>query len=519
MWATNKEIIKMSKISVNKKLKGSALIIASMLLTLLMTGCHKHVYAPATCTLPPTCTECGKTEGEALGHIFGAATCEEPSTCSRCGQTQGDPNGHKWEDATCEEASYCSVCGKTEGVALGHDSTEATCTEPAVCKICGKQTAEKIAHKYSEGNCTTDSVCEKCGDIKKAPGHTFAEATCDKPKTCKVCNETEGDPLGHNLVNGVCSKCGMEFGSLELLKNIVNLKASCETDYKYCVVNADCDPSEGNPYDVEYDYGEVYDSFVEACDWSLIYDDSYYISNYPILAKLYHNDKNLLLKHFQTVGIHEGRQGNSSFNVAAYKDNCENIVAETFGDDYAAYAIYYMLNYDSEKNVEHKKLSNGNTPARQQKVVLTIMQNKELIEINNYRAEVGAQDLKIDAELCAFANYRAWMNAHDDWAGHDWAKQNEDKVWELLNTMKAISMAENTVTTHTWQYSGAARYESYYNSKEHYEALIKTKYNFFGTSHFYNSKNENLNNDKWKGKEVASTFDCFTDNAKTAYNN
>lgn len=153
MWATNKEIIKMSKISVNKKLKGSALIIASMLLTLLMTGCHKHVYAPATCTLPPTCTECGKTEGEALGHIFGAATCEEPSTCSRCGQTQGDPNGHKWEDATCEEASYCSVCGKTEGVALGHDSTEATCTEPAVCKICGKQTAEKIAHKYSEGNC------------------------------------------------------------------------------------------------------------------------------------------------------------------------------------------------------------------------------------------------------------------------------------------------------------------------------------------------------------------------------
>ena len=42
---------------------------ALLLLALALTGCHKHVSAaPATCTEPEICTECGKVMTEALGH-------------------------------------------------------------------------------------------------------------------------------------------------------------------------------------------------------------------------------------------------------------------------------------------------------------------------------------------------------------------------------------------------------------------------------------------------------------------
>lgn len=500
-------------------MKRRLLFLVCIIAILSMTGCHKHVYSLATCTTQPTCYECGKKEGVALGHSYLPATCAQASTCSRCGDTIGTPLEHTWVEATCTEPKTCSVCGATEGEALGHKYKDATCTEPEICEVCGDTRGEELGHNYSEGSCTEDKKCKRCKDVIKATGHEFSEATCDEPRTCKNCGETDGEALGHDLVDGICSRCGLEIGSIGAIKTIANLRASCETDYSFCVVNADIDPSKGNPYDVTYDYGTAYDAYVDACDWSLIFDANYYISTYPILAKLYNKDKDLLLRHFQTVGVHEGRQASKSFSVSAYKDNCAGNIQNAFGDDYAPYAIYYMINYSSENQVEHLKLKNGKTPAKQQRVVLTVMQAKELKEINNYRREVGAQDLAIDPELCAYANYRAWINAHDDWAAHDWAKQHSDKIWDLLFTMNASSVAENTVTVHSWKTSGEAKYVSYRDSKEHYDALIKTKYNFFGTSNFYNSLNENKNNNEWRGKNVACTFDCFVDEAHDAYNN
>lgn len=493
-------------------------LLAATLTMLILTSCHSHSFAPATCTTPSTCTECNETQGEALGHELIAATCERPATCSRCSITVGEALGHKWEPATCDTPKKCSVCGKKEGNSLGHDYSSASCTEPSSCQTCGKTVGKAMGHDYVYTNCTDKGVCSRCEDTTPALGHDYIEATCTMPKVCQRCATMEGEALGHDIVDGNCTRCDFSTGSLESLRSIANLRATCETDYAYCVVYADADPAKSNPYDVEYDYGATYDMYVDFCDWSLIYDHDYYVKTYPILAKLYHYNENLLLRHFQTVGIHEGRQASSSFSVAAYRDNCAGYVKDAFGEDYAPYAIYYLLNYATEKSVEHLKMANGSTPAKQQKVILTVMQAKELKEINNYRAEVDAQALTIDPELCAFANYRAWINAHDDWAAHDWAKQNNDAIWDILGTMQAGAVAENTVTVFRTLNSGAAKYSSYRNSKEHYEALIRTKYNYFGTSHFYNSKNENLNNDEWRSSYVSSTFDCFTDKAKTAYN-
>ena len=52
-----------------------------------------------------------------------------------------------------------------------------------------------------------------------------------------------------------------------------------------------------NPYDVEWDYGELYDAYIEEADWSLVFDAEYYKQAFPMLATLYHENDELLLEH------------------------------------------------------------------------------------------------------------------------------------------------------------------------------------------------------------------------------
>lgn len=40
--------------------------------------------------------------------------------------------------------------------------------------------------------------------------HEWSEATCTEPKTCNLCGITEGTAVGHNYVNGYCTRCGLE---------------------------------------------------------------------------------------------------------------------------------------------------------------------------------------------------------------------------------------------------------------------------------------------------------------------
>lgn len=45
--------------------------------------------------------------------------------------------------------------------------------------------------------------------------HDWAETTCDTPRTCTKCGKTEGDALGHNMINGTCTFCGYSEWSVE----------------------------------------------------------------------------------------------------------------------------------------------------------------------------------------------------------------------------------------------------------------------------------------------------------------
>lgn len=66
----------------------------SLLLGTLSGCCINHEWQPATCTVPETCSKCGKTKGEALGHVWTQATCTTPQTCSVCGVIGEKELGH-----------------------------------------------------------------------------------------------------------------------------------------------------------------------------------------------------------------------------------------------------------------------------------------------------------------------------------------------------------------------------------------------------------------------------------------
>ena len=66
----------------------SVLLVISFLTCGLSACGHKHTPgAPATCTEPQVCTDCGEVLVEATGHTPGSpATCSAPQTCTKCGE-------------------------------------------------------------------------------------------------------------------------------------------------------------------------------------------------------------------------------------------------------------------------------------------------------------------------------------------------------------------------------------------------------------------------------------------------
>lgn len=76
----------------------------------------------AVCLLVCTVASCGHE------HNWTDATCLAPKTCSECGETEGEALGHKWNDATCKSGKFCSACGITEGNVLDHTFVSEACS-------------------------------------------------------------------------------------------------------------------------------------------------------------------------------------------------------------------------------------------------------------------------------------------------------------------------------------------------------------------------------------------------------
>lgn len=86
-----------------------AVVAAVIVVLLRVWPRQQHTWEAATCVTPKTCTECGETEGEALGHAFTEASCTDPSACVNCGVIIEPARGHQWQE-TDDGGMVCSVC-------------------------------------------------------------------------------------------------------------------------------------------------------------------------------------------------------------------------------------------------------------------------------------------------------------------------------------------------------------------------------------------------------------------------
>ena len=264
------------------------------------------------------------------------------------------------------------------------------------------------------------------------------------------------------------------------IAKIAGIESKPERYGSACVV--DMRKSE-TAYDVNWDYGEEYEKQVALCDWEKVFDTEYYMEQFPMLALQYHYDEDQLLRHFQTVGIHEGRQGCEDFNVGAYMDWCEKnreYVVDLFEDDYAPYYMFYM----SALSEQPEKFPADGHP-EQYKAILTLAQQKELDGINVYRKITGAEPLVFDSEMAAFANYRSWVNQEKEYVGHVWLdiSENSDIIDLYFEATSADRISENTLETSTL--SVKAWCDVYAGSESHYEAMINKNYNYVGSSNLY----------------------------------
>ena len=72
-----------------------------------------------------------------------------------------------------------------------------------------------------------------------------------------------------------------------------------------------------------------------------VFNSTDYAKANPDLAAVFGTDEALLMNHFLTCGMAEGRQGSAEFNVHVYRQYNPDLTA-VFGNDLAAYYHHYI---------------------------------------------------------------------------------------------------------------------------------------------------------------------------------
>ena len=167
-------------------------------------------------------------DGSALGHDYAAefswnedfTAATATLTCQRegCGHTVENVEAEISDPFVTKEATCTEVGEKIVTATVEVDGK--TFTEDKTVEIPMIEHTEVVDPAVA-ATCTTTgktegSHCSVCGTVLVAQeevpalGHDWADATCEAPKTCKVCGATEGEALGHNYVDGICTGCGAE---------------------------------------------------------------------------------------------------------------------------------------------------------------------------------------------------------------------------------------------------------------------------------------------------------------------
>ena len=347
-----------------------------------------------------------------------------------------------------------------------------------------------VTTEHVEEVITTTETEETDTDVNSEVVEASEATTEEIEETTEVTTEETTEE-----VIGEVPEITYDFNSVEAISEVCGLRAPVQDDVTICYVHTF---DEVNPYDVTWDYGPLYEEYVAACDWSLVFDADFYMESFPMLALQYNYDEELLLRHFQTVGIHEGRQGSADFNIGAYFMNCDTSFYDSFEYNFEGYYFYYMLNYETEKDVNTVTRNDGKPVKLQYNTVMTALQAEEFEQVNEYREEVGAEPLIYDAEFSAFSNWRCYINCVENWDAHDWCDANLDDLYYYNDMISCDRYSENNVDATTMSLDSAndkavARAGAYAASPGHYEAMINTDFVYFGTSNCYIGENNRTN--------------------------
>ena len=295
-------------------------------------------------TTAATCTEAGKitytatavaedgetvlatetkelTTDKALGHDYKAvftwaednksATAE--ITCSRCDlkETKDAAITVESKDATCTEggtATYTATVtidgvtltdSKTAQVeALGHEygisevkwsADNSTATATIVCNRCHdskSQTVNSVREVVKEANCTED------GSIRYTAVFDVDGANVEYQKNVTV------SALGHNYVDGVCTRCGKESEHLTVYAG-------------------------------------------DGLNYASVYDYNYYIKKYPDVVKKVGTDDAKVLAYFVEQGMAQHQQGSAQFDPVSYRLEYADL-RKAYGNTWAGYYRHYV---------------------------------------------------------------------------------------------------------------------------------------------------------------------------------
>ena len=196
----------------------------------------------ATCDTKAVCEDCGASYGEVKHsdtvnyQYAGENSNQHKILCSACGKVIGTESC-TFTEANCQAASSCIKCHHTVGEknpskhiggtkAVHNEGTE---THNVVCVGCNKTLEENVpCTSDNSADCKHKSKCTECGGEVGALGDhkEGTPATCTTKAVCSVCGQAYGDPLGHDLKGGVCTR-------------IATGKCVCQTDHKGLWKNAD----------------------------------------------------------------------------------------------------------------------------------------------------------------------------------------------------------------------------------------------------------------------------------------
>ena len=221
-------------------------------------------YIPADYECPHTshnqsgvCTKCGETVAHSYTATVTAPTCTAEGyttyTCA-CGKSYKADTvpalNHNFVDGVCtrcgEETPYCTDGGE-HAFGTGIVTKSATCTADGVrtytCSKCGKTKTETIAalgHNFVDGKCTRCGIVQECTTHTWNDGVETTPATCDvagvKTYTCTVCGTTKTETipaLGHNYDGGACTRCGQKDTCSHFWRGGSTVSATCEKDGSY----------------------------------------------------------------------------------------------------------------------------------------------------------------------------------------------------------------------------------------------------------------------------------------------